>query len=204
MIPEGHTPVDAAEAARLHGISLATANRRGLLTAPGFPAPLTPGRNNRLWDRAQVIAHATGQPIPAQPPEQPGDLLTREECAARWGITAASFTSASHRGYAPGPDAEEHGHELWRRATLDAFPRPGRGAGAGRPKGATDARPRKPSARDTQHRERLAMVRQMLTDAGEQGQQEPAAPAVAVQAGVSTRTAERLLAKARQALTAKR
>lgn len=193
MIPAGRTPVAIAEAAAMHGVSLATAKRRHLLDDL---RPLTPGRSNMLWDKEQVAAHAAGQPIPDLPGESPDDLLARGECAARWGIGTQTWTTAVHRGYAPAPDTTLYGHDLWRCEAVDTFPRPGRGSNAGRPRGSKDQAPRKTGMRSAVHQRRVADTARMDASARDAGHDLTGAEVAAV-LGVTERTGQRLLAKAR-------
>ncbi|MGP4112331.1 hypothetical protein ACTWP5_15640 [Streptomyces sp. 4N509B] len=198
MIPAGRTPADSTRAARLLGISLSTfRNRRAWQTLP--PTLSRPGARQRIWDEEQLLAAVEGRPvlaIAAQP--HPRDLLDAEE--ARQTIpeqqrpTRQTWASYLSNGTGPRPDQSVFGVPHFYRETIPAWlaSRPGRGIGGGRPKGATDTRPRDHS-RDPRHhlaQQRLAYVRRLLAE-----DPHTSAERVARDLSVSHRHAERLIAK---------
>ena len=63
--------------------------------------------------------------------------LTRTDVAVHYGITAASVSKAVERGSLPPPDYHVGRTPIWMPETLDAWTRPGRGAGGGRPRKTT-------------------------------------------------------------------
>lgn len=200
MIPAGRTAVDETGAAALCGISLDTLARRR--RSNGFPAPLNPhARRRRLYDTAQVRAWDARQPIPALPAEaHPDDLLDAHEIAALLGIQSATWTRNADRGHRPAADRMICGVQHWLRSTVEAeLARPRNPGGAGKPKGATDRRPRRPYRPRQRTNPRLAEVERLLEQAA--GEPLPART-VAAQLGISERHAERLLAAARQARAA--
>lgn len=194
MIPAGRTPIGAEQAARLHGMALKTALNKKLFDQPSFPAALTEGRRKRIWDEAQVRAHASGKPIPAIPAAEPhpDDLLERAEAAAVWGVSPATWDSYLVEGYAPGPDMVIEGRELWRRGTVQKYPRPGRGAGGGRPQGSRAPRVTGPKS------ERLAQVRRVLDEAAGDTSTAHLVALIREVTHVSESTAHRLLREVRQ------
>ncbi|XVQ16362.1 hypothetical protein ACQP1W_52455 (plasmid) [Spirillospora sp. CA-255316] len=163
MIPAGREPIDATQAARLHGMALKTARDKKLFDRPTFPPALTRGQRKRVYDAEQVTAHAKGEPVPAIPqaPEHPMDLLEREEAAELWGVTPQTWDYYMANGYTPAASRVVGKREFWYRQTLQEHPRPGRGVGGGRPEGARDRAPRSYGAKA----ERLAQVGQVLDEA---------------------------------------
>ncbi|GGL48167.1 hypothetical protein [Planomonospora parontospora] len=193
MIRAGRTAVDAADLAKLHGItSVVTARKKGLYSDPTLPAPISATRK-RLWDRDQAAAHAAGEPIPELPAEDdPDDLLEAQEAAALWEITPKRWLKNVAEDYAPPASAEVYGIPHWTRATVTGYRRPGAGAGAGRPRGARDSRPRARSIRDEQHHKRVRQVQEMVKAAAAE-KRELKGPDVAVELGISRAQGRRLL-----------
>jgi predicted DNA-binding transcriptional regulator AlpA len=60
-------------------------------------------------------------------------LLSPQEVAARIGVVAATVHRYHSKGIMPAPDGQKGRTPLWRASTIDAWERPGRGAGGGRP-----------------------------------------------------------------------
>lgn len=193
MIPAGRIPIGADRAARLHGMALKTALNKKLFDQGSFPEPLTAGRRKRIWDEAQVRAHANGEPVPVIPAAapHPDDLLERAEAAAEWGVTPTTWDTYMVDGYTPEPDLVVEGRELWRRGTLQEYPRPGQGAGGGRPRGSRAPRVTGPKS------ERLAQVRQALDEAAGDTTTAQLIARIKEATGVSQSTAHRLLREVR-------
>lgn len=168
MIRAGRTVLSAEEAAIACGFSsLRAAKAAGLFTRPSFPRPVNqhgerPG-HRMLWDQAQVRAHGEGAPVPAVPSvDSPDDLLDAHEAAELWGISRATWDSYDKKKPHLIPAHQLiHGVKFWLRRDLTEFVRPGKGAGAGRRPGSTDAKPRTTRDKD----ERLARVVELLDQA---------------------------------------
>ena len=84
MIRAGRAAVDAAQIGLWHNppLSLSTLYSYGLLSAPGFPTPVSsPHARRRLWDARQARAAITGAPVPPLPEfeDHEDDLLDRGE-----------------------------------------------------------------------------------------------------------------------------
>lgn len=160
MIPAGHTAVDTAGIAELHGLSPRKARTKRPWDAPGHPEPLTRGRprrgHPRLWDRDQAAAHATGQPVPPLPePGNPLDLLDLAEAAELAEMTSKTWARYQSRdntrdadapSLVPAPDQILCGTPHWYRRTIEHYradraTRAGQPRG-GRPPGAIDRLPR--------------------------------------------------------------
>ncbi|GAB2872871.1 hypothetical protein GCM10022245_04650 [Streptomyces mayteni] len=198
MIPAGRTPADSARAAQLLGIALGTfRNRKAWQKLP--PTLSRSGTRQRIWDEEQLLAAVEGRPIPELPAvADPRDLLDLEE--ARLSIpeeqrpTEETWASYISDGTGPSPDEKVFGVPHFHRETIPAWlaSRPGRGAGGGRPVGATDSRPRDHSnnPRHQLAHQRLEHVRRLLA-AGE----ETPAERVARELSISHRHAERLIAQ---------
>lgn len=136
MIPRGRAVVDAAGAARLLGIAYQTFRNRGVAHAPGFPAPVNPGRRKLLYDRAQVEAYRDRRPLPELPEAgHPDDLLDDHDVAAVRGVTPATVTKERQARRLIG-FRDVCGVPHLRRGALDEqlAERPGRGVGGGRPR----------------------------------------------------------------------
>ncbi|WP_433358645.1 hypothetical protein [Streptosporangium sp. CA-115845] len=193
MIRAGHSAVDAEGLARLHGFdSVVTARAKGLYRDLTLPAPISATRK-KLWDRDQAVAHAAGKPIPALPAEDnPNDLLEAQEAAALWGITPKRWLKNVAEDYAPPATTDVCDIPHWTRATVTDYQRPGARAGAGRPRGARDSRPRARSIRDERHQERIRHVREMVQAAATESR-ELTGPDVARELGISRTHGWRLL-----------
>ncbi|WP_059010251.1 hypothetical protein [Streptomyces specialis] len=200
MIPAGRTPADSARAARLMGIALGTfRNRRAWEKLP--PTLSRPGARQRIWDEEQLLAAVEGRPVPPLPDTpHPDDLLDTEEARqtipAEQRPTEETWRSYISDGTGPRPDRTVFGVPHFYRRTIPAWlaSRPGRGAGGGRPVGATDSRPRDRS-NDPRHQlaqQRLDHVRRALAAGGE-----TRAERVARELSVSRRHPERPIAQAR-------
>lgn len=136
MIPAGRTAVDAAGAAEVLGMAYQTFRNRGVARAPGFPAPLNPGRRKLLYDRAQVAAYRDGRALPELPgPGDADDLLDDRDIAELRGVAVSTVVKERHVGRLTG-FVEVCGVPHLRRGDLEAQlqARPGRGVGGGRPR----------------------------------------------------------------------
>ncbi|MGK5555834.1 hypothetical protein ACSNOI_29870 [Actinomadura kijaniata] len=200
MIPAGRTPITAEQAAELHGMSLKAARASGLFDEPDFPPPLTRGLRKRLFDLDQVRAHARGEPVPAiaRISNHQLDLLERDEAAELWKVSRGAWDKYMKQGYTPPPDEQIGGNDLWFRQTLTDFERPGQAAGAGRPRGARDSVPRTYRTKD----QRLALVTQVIADAGPDATTTQLVQEIEQRAQVTTASAYRMLAEARKQASA--
>ncbi|MEW2354560.1 helix-turn-helix transcriptional regulator [Spirillospora sp. NPDC029432] len=151
MIRAGREAVTSDDVASAHGfVSLRAAKRAGLFDVSTLPPPINrrggKGRGNKaLYDALQVYAHAAGEQVPELPTaDHPDDLLDLREAADAWGISPVTwqYYLNTRPHLVPGP-VEVGGVLHWRRGDLEAFDRPGRGTGAGRPAGMRDAQPRR-------------------------------------------------------------
>jgi hypothetical protein len=197
VIPAGREPIDATQAARLHGMALKTARDKKLFDRPSFPAPLTRGLRKKVYDAEQVTAHANNEPVPSIPQtgEHPMDLLERGEAAELWGITPQTWDYYMANGYTPEPSRVVGGREFWFRRTLQEHSRPGRGVGGGRPEGARDRAPRSYGSKA----ERLAQVDQVLDEAAPDATTAQLVARIRETTGVSESRAYQLLRDARSA-----
>ncbi|BDT39675.1 DNA-binding protein [Streptomyces yaizuensis] len=145
-----------------------------------------------LYDAAQVDAYLAGQPIPALPKgPSPADLLTDTEAAAIIGVTASTVRADAATGRMDG-GVERHGRRWWTRAAAEAeAARPDQ---RGRQLGAKDKAPR---ARRPDPRIPEVGAELEAADAGRRGP--VTAAELAARYAVSTRTAERIMSKAREA-----
>jgi hypothetical protein len=161
---------------------------------------VNPDERLRLYDRAQVEAYLAGQPIPARPDTtgtHPDDLLSDREAASVLAITSSTVRAYAASGYLP-PGTERHGRTWWTRTEIetrrdagDQRHHPER-TGAGRRPG--DPRNRQPRPR---HDPRITEVAQELTLAEVGHRPAVTAAELADRYGVSQRTGERLLSRAR-------
>ncbi|MCY0961792.1 DNA-binding protein [Streptomyces sp. H27-H5] len=193
MIPRGRPTLDIHEVAARAGVSVATWRRRHHQAFAAAVQPLPGSVRPLIYDAAQVDAHLAGEPLPPLPSgPHPGDLLTDSEAGAIAGVTASTVRADAVNGLMD-RGTERHGRRWWTRAAAEA--RAGREAQyKGRTAGAKDLAPRI-ARTDPRIREVAA-----IAEAAEAGQAQPVTAAqLAERYGVSTRTAERLMAKADEA-----
>ncbi|MFD9850514.1 DNA-binding protein [Streptomyces parvus] len=154
-------------------------------------SPLPGSKRPLLYDAAQVDAHLSGEPVPALPTEpDPSDLLTDAEAGAIAGVTASTIRADATTGLIA-PGRELYGRRWWTRAEADA--RAGRQTQyKGRTPGATDKTPRsrRPSPKAAQIAAEVERA-----EAGHRGPID--ADILAAQYGVSRRTVDRAIAKAK-------
>ncbi|WP_327135906.1 DNA-binding protein (plasmid) [Streptomyces sp. NBC_01343] len=191
MIPYGRLAFTLDDVAARAGVSLSTWRRQHHAAFTAAVKPLPGSTRPLLYDAAQVDAHLNGQPVPALPEEPHGqDLLTDAETGAVAGLSASTIRADATTGLID-PGTELHGRRWWTRAAAEA--RAGRPAQyKGRTPGAKDRAPRR-TAPDARVPEVAAALAAAENGTG------PAVTAAALAAryGVSTRTAERLVARAR-------
>ncbi|WP_327389174.1 DNA-binding protein [Streptomyces sp. NBC_01207] len=193
MIPRGRPTLDIHDVAARAGVSVATWRRRHHAAFAAAVQPLPGSVRPLIYDAAQVDAHLAGEPLPALPADpHPDDLLTDAEAGAIAGITASTVRADAVTGLID-RGTERHGRRWWTRSAAEA--RAGREAQyKGRTAGAKDLAPRI-ARTDPRVREVAAIIA-----AAEAGTARPVTAAeLAEQFGVSTRTAERLMAKAGEA-----
>ncbi|MFD8025799.1 DNA-binding protein [Streptomyces lavendulae] len=191
MIPHGRPALTLDDVAALAGVSRSTWNRNHQAAFAAAVQPLPGSARPLLYDAAQVHAHLTGAPVPPLPQgPHPADLLSDAEVAAITGLTASTVRADATTGLLD-PGTELHGRRWWTRTAAEAR--------ANRP---TQYKGRTPGAKDRAPRRTAPDVRvpevAAALAAAENGQG-PAvtADSLATRYGVSTRTAERLIAKAR-------
>ncbi|WP_344281411.1 PadR family transcriptional regulator [Actinomadura napierensis] len=151
MIRAGRTAITDDDVASAHGfVSLRAGKRAGLFDNPTLPKPVNnrggaKRGNKRLYDAAQIHAHAVGEPIPDLPiVDHPDDLLDLHEAAEVWGISPVTFQYYLNKQPHLIPEPIQIGGVLhWRRDDLTDFERPGRGTGGGRAAGTTDTTERR-------------------------------------------------------------
>lgn len=194
MIPVGHSAIDRAGIAELHGLSWRQARRAQPWAQPGHPDPLTRGRpangKPQLWDYEQAEQFARREPVtPLEGGTHERDLLDYVEAAHWAGVEPTAWIRDVYRDRVPGADEDVLGGSFWYRQTVDAWrqnhdvPR----RGGGRPHGATDRIPRG----DTAER-----VRAVLREASESGVAVSTAE-VARRVGIHYTTAHRHVAALR-------
>ncbi|MEW2374434.1 DNA-binding protein [Streptomyces sp. NPDC006656] len=191
MIPQGRPALTLDDVAARAGVSPSTWRRLHHAAFTAAVQPLPGSARPLLYDAAQVDAHLTGQPVPPLPHEpHPGDLLTDAEVAAVTGLSASTVRADAVSGLLD-PGIERHGRRWWTRTAAEArTTRPTQYKG--RTPGAKDRTPRR-TAPDP----RLPEIVSALA-AAQAGQGPAVTPAsLADRYQVSTRTAERLIAKAR-------
>lgn len=221
VIPAGRTPIGEADAAALMGISLDTFRRRKLWAT--LPPTLSRDKARvRLWDLDQVRAHLAGEPVPELPAEdQPLDLLDieaarevlpedRRPTAPTWrsylsigtGPAEDRLIGAKNLPDTPAPPKTGSGAPYrYRRSVLAWNPQrtaAGGAPGYGRPKGATDKKPRNLESVEAHQiaERRRARTRELLRTATAAGVDLLPAQ-VALDLEVTVRHAERLIAEAR-------
>ncbi|WP_340563487.1 helix-turn-helix transcriptional regulator [Streptomyces sp. GSL17-111] len=126
----------------------------------------------------------------AQSTPRPDELLTAEQAAATLGIQPGTWRSYAARGQAP-PGRKIGGKRRWTRAEIEHHrdhPPSANPARLGRPPGATDTQPRRPSLAARRAEEVAARLATGETLTTEQ---------VMTTYGVTERTAQRLLQRAR-------
>lgn len=190
MIPQGRPTMTEDDIATATGLPLHTWRRRhGTDFRARVPA-VNPGERMRLYDETQATAYINGRPLPALPDQapHPEDLLTDKETAALLGVDASTVRAYATTGYLPA-GTERHGRTWWPRHVAEARLKAGdqRHHNPGRQPG--DPRNRAPRPR---HDPRITEIVQLNNRA-------PLTTTdIAHRYGVSERTAQRLLAAARQ------
>lgn len=199
MIPAGADPIDAAEVAHILGVSLSVLRNRKVVDQPGFPTPLNPHRaRDRVWDRAEIDAYASGHPLASRPEPGAEDLLDDAEAARAIGVSVETFVQQTDRLSAQPRSIEAHGLRYWRRGDLvrrHETP-PGR---VGKPVGATDLNPRRRRGRPPQiaadAAARVESLAGYLARLAAEGKPQPGTAELAARYGVSTQTIRRWLAR---------
>ncbi|MFE5847780.1 hypothetical protein ACFQ7N_39780 [Streptomyces niveus] len=194
MIPRGRPTLDIDEVAARAGVSVSTFGRRHRAAFAAAVKPLPGSSRPLLYDAAQVDAHLSGKPVPALPKTpHPEDLLTDTETGAVVGVSASTIRADAATGRMD-PGIERHGRRWWTRAAAEAeAARPSQYKG--RTPGAKDKTVR---ARRPDHRVTEVATELKSADAGQRGP--VTVDELADLYEVSTRTAERLMAKARAVL----
>ena len=197
MIQQGRDVTDVAGVAQLAGTSLATWRRNRHADFVKVVRPLPFSKKPVLYDVQQAAAYLAGKPVPAletDPEPQPGDLLTDAEVAEVAGISASTVRDEAADGRMHS-GIEKAGRRFWTRAVAEA--RRDRPAEERRYRGRTPgSKNRTPRERPTD--ERAAEVAAELA-AAERGDREPVTVAeLAERYGVSERTAERTMVRARE------
>ena len=199
MIPAGVEPVDARGVARIRGVSLSVLRNSGLLDAADFPEPLNPHRRrDRVWDPAEVEAHARGEQLSPRTDPSPEDLLDDFEAAAAVGVAMDTFVRQIDRAGVVVRHIQAHDLRYWRRGDLVRRHEeaPGR---AGKPVGAKDLTPRSrrgtPAPIAVKAAARIDELAEYLDGLAANGQPRPSVEELAARYEVSTRTIERWLAK---------
>ncbi|MEV0926906.1 DNA-binding protein [Streptomyces spongiicola] len=191
MIPHGRPALDIHGVAERAGVSPTTWRRRHHAAFTAAVKPLPGSLRPALYDAAQVDAFLSGKPLPALPTRaHPDDLLTDAEAGAVAGVSASTIRADAVNGLMPRGE-ERHGRRWWTRADAEAR--------AARP---TQYKGRTPGARDKTPRKRLPdhRIAEVATELerAEAGHRSPVtAEELAKLYKVSTRTAERIMSKAR-------
>ncbi|MGW6876186.1 hypothetical protein [Streptomyces xanthophaeus] len=217
MIPRGRPTLTEADIAAEKEVNLKTWQRNEGESLRARVPLVNSGGRLRLYDEEQVRAYLAGavwppeqedQGVtagaddggswpPAVPPgeEHPDDLLTDQEAAAVLETRASTVRDYGTGGYLP--VVQRHGRTWYRRADLEARLSAGDQrhqphlTGAGRPLGSKDKAPRR------QPDPRVAEIAAGLALTAGGGAQPATAADIAEQYGVGERTAQRLLAAAR-------
>lgn len=201
MIPHGRpvTTEDAIAAAR--GLTLTTWRRREGADFRARVPVVNPGERLRLYDAAQADAFIEGRPIPATQPlaePHPEDLLSDRETGDIIGVSAATVRDYAAKGYLE-RGTELHGRRWWTRRAAeerrDADKQQGAGGGWKTGDHRNTGRPSRPDPR-------VGEIARELTRAQEGTRPPVTATDLATKYKVSVRTAERLLAAARQHIQA--
>ncbi|MER5757641.1 DNA-binding protein [Streptomyces sp. NPDC002082] len=194
MIPEGRPTLDLHGVAERAGVSLSTWRRQHHAAFTAAVQPLAGSAKPLVYDAGQVDAHLNGRPLPALPTgHHPEDLLTDSEVGTITGLTASTVRADAANGRLD-PGTERHGRRWWTRAAAEErAARPTQYKG--RLPGATDRGPR---AR--RHDPRVGEIALALAAAATEQRPPVTTAELADEYGISERTAERLLVKARAAL----
>lgn len=126
------------------------------------------------------------------------DLLDRDEARLelRNPITPGSWGSYIHQGRVPDPDVTVAGVPHWKRLTIRNWDvnRPGEGAGAGRPKGVKETKPRN-TANNSKRKARREFLQALLAKDEATSQ---AVSEFAEREGISERTVWRIISDIRE------
>ncbi|MFE9221705.1 DNA-binding protein [Streptomyces lavendulae] len=152
-----------------------------------------PSARLRLYDADQALAHIAGKPIPTLPSagHHPSDLLTDKEAGVLLGIDPSTVRAYASTGYLP-KGTDRHGRTWWPRHAVEAR----RDAG--------DRRHQNPGQQPGDPRNRAPRPRHdpRIAEIAELARRSPVTTTeVAHRYEVSDRTAQRLLAAARQHAT---
>ncbi|MGW6878192.1 helix-turn-helix transcriptional regulator [Streptomyces xanthophaeus] len=175
------------------GLPLHTWRRRHVADFRARVKVVDPRARQRLYDAAQALAHIEGKPIPALPSTgpHPDDLLTDKEAGTLLGIDPSTVRAYASTGYLP-KGTDRHGRTWWPRHAVNARRDAGdlRHQNPGQQPG--DPRNRAPRPR---HDPRIAEIADMTR------RSHVTTTEIAHRYEVSDRTAQRLLAAARQYTT---
>lgn len=190
MIPHGRPALDIHGVADRAGVSTTTWRRRYHAAFAAAVKPLPGSLRPTLYDEAQVDAFLSGEPLPVLPAKpHPDDLLTDAEAGAVAGVSASTIRADAVTGLMP-RGKELHGRRWWTRADAEA-----RAARLTQYKGRTaGARDKTPRSRPDH---RIAEVVTELDRAEAGHRSSVTAEELAELYGVSTRTGERIMSKAR-------
>lgn len=199
MIPAGAEPIDAAEVARILGVSLSVLRNRKLVDQPGFPTPLNPHRaRDRVWHRTDIQDFAAGRRAATRPDPSSDDLLDDFEAAHEVGVSPSTFLQQAERQPAEPRSIEVHALRYWRRGDLVRRHETAPGV-VGKPTGARDLTPRQRraapppiAARAAARVEDLARYLAQLT---REGAPRPDTAQLAARYDVSSQTIRRWLAR---------
>ncbi|MGW2255086.1 hypothetical protein ACWCXH_33615 [Kitasatospora sp. NPDC001660] len=197
MIQHGRTATDVSGVAQLAGMSVQKWRRTRHAEFAEAVNPLACSKKPLLYDVEQAQAFINGQPIPklpASPAEHPADLLTDAEVAEVAGIKPSTVRDEATDGRMD-KGTEVAGRRFWTRAAAEA--RRDRPAEERRYRGRTPGSKNK-APRERPSDERAAEVAAELA-AAERGEREPVTTKeLAERYGVSERTAERAMVRARE------
>lgn len=197
MIPAGRPVTTEAAIAAARGLPIERWRRGEGADFRARVPVVNPGERLRLYDAAQADAFINGRPIPPTPPApkpHPDDLLTDSEAGAVIGVTPATVRFYASKGYIP-RGIKLHGRRWWTRHAAeerrDAEREQGAGGGwkPGDPR--NTGRPARPDPR-------VDDIANELSQAAAGTRPPLTADELAARYDVSTRTAERILAAARQ------
>lgn len=192
MIPHGRPALTLHDVAARAGLSLSTWRRTRHAAFTAAVQPLPGSARPLLYDQEQTDAHLAGTPVPPLPQDpHPADLLTDIEVGEVTGLSASTVRADAVTGLLD-PGVELYGRRWWTRAAAET--RAARPAQyRGRTPGAKDRAPRR-TAPDPRIPEIVAALA-----AADHGGPVVTAQGLAARYDVSTRTAERLINKARVA-----